>query len=279
MSYSKGCKPSTPAKVAHRVSFAGHPAASAPLAASADLSAFAPPVMDQTKTGSCTAHSIAGATYTALAAAGTPLGFVPSPRTTYACTRALERSASTPSGELPALEDTGAELQDVATVIGSIGVKPMVPPTPEGANSDVWSGNVNEEPDFAAIEQAAAVLLTGEYKIDPSDASAPQLVAAAIQAGIPVWVAAFVDSAFEQFGANDIAQAPNANDPNGGGHAIWLKAFRTNAQGDLEFLIQNSWGNWALNGCVWASTAWLKSVWEAWPIAITATRVASTSAS
>ena len=271
MSYSKGCKPSTPAKVAHRVSFAGHPAAAAPLAASADLSAFAPSVMDQTKTGSCTAHSIAGATYTALAAAGTPLGFVPSPRTTYACTRALERSATTPSGELPALEDTGAELQDVATVIGSIGVKPMVPPTPEGANSDVWSGNVNEEPDFAAIEQAAAVLLTGEYKIDPSDASAPQLVAAAIQAGIPVWVATLVGAAFEELGPNDIAQPTPTSDTTAGGHALFLKAFRTNAKGQLEFLIQNSWGNWAADGCVWASTQWVQAAWELWPTPVTVT--------
>lgn len=273
MNYSKGCKPSTPAKVAHRVSFAGHPAAAAPLTASADLGAYTPARLDQTRTGSCTAHSFGCSCYTALAAAGSPLGFVPSPKTTYACTRAIERSAVTPSGNLPALQDTGAELQDVATIASSIGVKPMVPPTPEGANSDVWSGNVNDEPDLTDVEQAAAVLLTGEYKIDPSDPKAPQLVAAAIQAGIPVWIATFVDTAFEQLGPNDIAQAPNTDDPNGGGHAIYLSAFRTNAQGEIEFRIENSWGtSWADNGAVWASTAWLKSVWEAWPMTVTVTK-------
>jgi hypothetical protein len=110
----------------------------------------------------------------------------------------------------------------------------------------------------------------GEYSI-PVDSSAPNLVALCIDSKIPVQVGFFCDSAFESLTPSQVAGAPNQNDPSGGGHAVYLYGYRTNAQGEFEFRLRNSWGNaWCDVGDCWVSTAWLLAAWELFPIAVKA---------
>lgn len=276
MPYAKGAKPSHPSKLAAKKAAALHPAIAALLAASVpasvDLAPFEPPRLDQGQTGSCTAHSLSGSTSTACRKAGHQVGFEPSPRETYATTRGIERANSTPAGQpLPLLTDSGAEPADVFTACAQFGIAPMQGPTPDGRNSDVWSDadtsaqppNVNSEPDANQLQQAGTTLVTGEYAISPSDANISDQVAASLAAGFPVYVATFVDTAFEQLQPGQVAQPPNQNDPNGGGHAIYLSGYTTNPDGSRTFILTNSWGiGWCDNGRCLVSEAWLKACWE-----------------
>lgn len=284
--FARGAKRSTDAKVRHRISAQLHPLigqrVKAGINGSGSLSSFAPPIFDQGQTGSCTAHSFSAAAVIAFASAasqgrGSPLVFVPSPRELYAATRALERAAATPPGhELGPLTDSGAELADVAQVAREYGLRGMQGPTPDGRNSDVWSpndtslapANVNDEPAVAELEPAAATLIDGEYSVSTGTSDSAETMAAAIDVGIPVWAAGFVDSVFEQLGPGDVAPAPNMNDPRGGGHAFVFPDYRTSGKGELEFLLRNSWGTgYAQSGSVWVSTAFALALWEAWPFA------------
>jgi hypothetical protein len=199
--------------------------------------------------------------YTACVQASTPLGFVPSPLTEYAVTRSLERAASVaPGATLPELTDSGAELADAIEAGATYGICPMV-----WVPSDVTPDNITNEPNFEALEVAATRIVTGAYRIDPSDPSASDLMAAAIVAGYPIYAGFFVDSAFENLGPSDVAQVPNQSDPNGGGHAVFLAGYRTNAAGAREWLLVNSWGTgWANSGTVWCSEAWREAAWELW---------------
>lgn len=276
MRYGKGLKRSTPAKVAHRLGAHLHPRIAAALAAGPRGSADLTPCqrLDQGQTGTCHAHSCAAAIWTAFQAAGKPMSFVPSPRTIASCTYADTRALSTPQGQpLPPLTDDGAELQDDANAVKTWGVAPIQAPTTDGRFSDCENDppdNVFPEPDPTQLQIGAADLISGEYAANV-DATLPNVVAASLDAGIPVWIGFFVDSAFENLGPNDIAQPPNTSDPNGGGHAVYLSGYRTNSAGQIEVRLQNSWGpNWADNGAVWCSTAWLLAVWDAFPMAVTA---------
>ena len=47
----------------------------------------------------------------------------------------------------------------------------------------------------------------------------------------------YLDTAFEQAGPSTVIGAPNQADPTGGGHAVYLSAYRTAADGSFEFLL------------------------------------------
>lgn len=272
MKYGAGARRSHPAKVAAAKPGASHPVVAAALAvglgASASLMGNVPSRLNQGQTGTCTAHS-----YTASVTTACPsLGWVPSQCVQYSVTHGIERAATTPPGQpLPPFQDNGAELADAIAAGATYGVCPMQGPTPDGRNSDVWgpidapNPNVTQEPDVVRLEAAATTIITGAYHIDPNSPNVSDLVAGAISSGYPIYVGFYVDSAFENLGANDVAQPPNQSDPNGGGHAVFLAAYRTNAAGKREFLLVNSWGtDWADNGTVWVSEAWLAATWELW---------------
>ena len=87
------------------------------------------------------------------------------------------------------------------------------------------------------------------------------MCAAAIASGFPVFVGFFVDSAFEQLSPGQVAPAPNENDPNGGGHAVYLSAFKR-VNGKRLFTLTNSWGNWCDNGQCLVGDEWLAKVWD-----------------
>lgn len=279
-----GAKRSHPAKLARRVDLAlAHPVVSDRLATglpkSANLSGSMDPPVNQGQSGSCTRGSTSLSWSCAFRAAGKPLGFIPSQRVGYAVTRALERAASTPPGQaLPALQDTGAELADVYHADATYGVLPMlVQATPDGRFYDLWTdadtgagtGNVNDEPGFAQLEQAGTRLVSGPYGIDPTAQNAAASIAAAIASGIPVEIAGFVDSAFMSLTKGQVMGAPNQSDPNGGGHAIWLWGYDTMADGSLVFTLRNSWGaGWCDGGNCLVGPAFIASLWEAWPVAV-----------
>lgn len=255
----------------------GHDSALAPLPASADR---LPPWTrtDQGLTGSCTWHALAIVVLVACLMLGTPLGFVPSMVAGYAATRAKER----PDPSVP-LEDVGADPEIVFLVAARYGVRPMkAAATPDGRFSDIWSAedvadipnaapaNLNDEPEEADLDAADATKILLDvipHRIDPSDPRASDLMAAALDADIPlpIYACGFVDTAFMRLGANAVAGAPDRTDKSGGGHAYAFSKYRTNAHGEREFFLENSWGKtWGTGGGAWVSLAFIRAQWAMW---------------
>ena len=261
MSYGKGLRQCPADKIAHRTQLR------AQAAIKGDGQLAPCPRMDQGQSGTCHAHSLAAAVWCALTASGVTPSFVGSPRQLAACTYADVRGPGSP---MQPLQDTGADLQDDSTALATWGLAPIQAPTSDGRFSDVEAdpaSNIFPEPDLSRLELVQQ--LSGEYAI-AVDANAPRLVASCIDAGIPVQIGIFVDSAFESLTAEQVAQPANQRDPNGGGHALYISGYRTNATGQLEFRVENSWGSsWCDGGACWASTAWLLSAWELFPVAVT----------
>lgn len=234
-----------------------------------------PPPLDQGQTSTCFAHSLAMGIYGALKGS-----FLPSPKEIAACTYALARSRATPMWmPLPSLLDVGADLQQCADVLTSIGIAPMTGPTSDGRNSDVENDppdNVFPEPSLSRIERTTRV--DGEYVI-PVDDAAPTLAALCLDARIPVQVGFFCDHAFQALVPGSIAPIPDTSDPNGGGHAVLLRGYSTDSEGLLEFHVRNSWGsNWCDGGDCAVSAAWVSAAWELFPVAVSlpsANRVAA----
>ncbi len=224
--------------------------------------AFLPARQDQSQTGECTCHAMSAGLYASCAARGQPLGFAPSQRALYALSGAIERAAMTPAGQaLPVLQDNGRELADVVTAVASCGVKPMRDPDAT-RNSDATTDNCTEEPDLGDLEAADVEKLAGAHVLSVGDVAT---ACAALDAGCALYIAFFADTAFMNLGPNDVAGPTDQNDPNGGGHAVILADWRTNAAGAVEFLLVNSWGSgWAANGCVWVSPAFFQAIWECW---------------
>lgn len=272
MSYSLGLLRPDPAKSAHRLHASLHASIDASATPKGAASLTPCERIDQGGTGCCHACSGVAVTWTACNAAGKALAFVPSPRLLASCTYADVRAAANPAGQpFPPLQDTGADLSDDARALATWGIAPIQAPTSDGRFCDIENdppNNVFPEPDTSQLQIAGSNLIAGEYQI-PVDANAPKLCALALDAGIPIWLGFLCDSAFQALGASDIAQAPNQSDPSAGGHAVYISAYRTNASGQFEWLVQNSWGSgWADNGAVWASTAWLEACWMLWPMAV-----------
>jgi hypothetical protein len=218
--------------------------------ASTDLSPFAPAVMDQGQTGSCTGHGTSGSVYTTCAKAGKPLPFVPSPKGIYDVARCIDRAPNA-NGSLPALTDSGAAPNEVARAITEWGIRPTQAPTADGRNSDCDPSTINDDPTWLDIEQDLKLKLTGEYTINSTGQALIQDVCLALQAGYAIGIAIFVDMVFEDWTpAQAPLGTPNFNDPDGGGHWIYLIGFRTDSKtGKKIFKFRNSWGtSWGNNG-------------------------------
>lgn len=210
-----------------------------------DLSRFAPYVMDQAQTGSCTGHAIASAAYLATRADKGPLGlpFVPSPKGIYTLERCLERSgASTP------LTDSGAMISDGMLVLSSWGVSPMKQ-LPD-RYSDVDPESVNDEPDFLGLEQDARTLLVGAHPITSTGDQLAEDVMTALSAAFPVVLGVPGGSdAWQNYtsGVLDSIAAPLD-------HCVYILG----GDGDT-FTIRNSWGaGWGEQGNVRVSRRFLE---------------------
>lgn len=271
----KGLHAPDPVKLARRTHLMrGGIVAQATPTGAADLGPFLGPRYDQGQTGTCHAHSAVAAITCARNALGRGLPWVPSPLLLASNVYADVRSATTPASlPLAPLVDSGADLSDDATALATWGVGPIMALV-AGRYSDVPDDAPGvpfpEPPDPKANPEltiAGENLIAGEYQI-PVDDDASRLCALALDAKIPIWLGFFCDSAFEELGPNAIAQPPNQSDPRGGGHAVYLSAYRSGPDG-YEFRVENSWGpRWAAGGAVWASSAWLRACWMLWPMAV-----------
>jgi hypothetical protein len=238
-----------------------------------DLSQWLPPRKNQGQSGSCTCHSFSAAVTVACGPAGVSVVDA-SPHVLYSLSGRLEA----PDG---ALQDNGRQLLDVWAAFQAHGLAPQHGPTPDGRNSDVWTdadtggsppGNVNDD---ATAEQIAAA---GQCRpkltlsnLDPTEADVEDQVCAAISAKMPVWLGTEVGQQFQTLTGDTEAQPDSVpNDPNGGGHALFIVAYRTLPDGSREYRVINSWGDsWDENGECWASGAWVRGCWELHAIGVT----------
>ncbi len=201
----------------------------APTVAPRDLRPFACKVLDQGQSSSCTGHGTATGVFTAAAAAGAPLGWIPSPCGIYTLAVALERGDPLKGP----LQDAGAEPNQVARALTEFGIRPM---RDQSAATDCFPANgVLAEPTLDELESEGEHCYVGWYEIANADEAR-----IAIAAGAPVGIGTFVDSHFMQW---DPSKAPlgrmNTSDPNGGGH--WTVLLAAGPAG-APFVLRNSWG-------------------------------------
>lgn len=293
--YELGLKPSTPSKVAHRrpvavqapmgqrMGWVGHPAVTRHLSSSGpstkvSVARFTPrltPINGRKGSlnqngGSCSAHSYAAALYTAAAAQGKPLPWLPSPDFEYKATRAIERGAL--GGPLYELADTGAELADAERAAAEYGAVPFGTPSSDGKYTDVDLATINAEPAPVLLQEAGLTLVTGPYKIDPADPNLFAILKACLAAGIPLWVGFYCDLSFQALRPDQVATAPIVSDTpvqGEGGHAVFLsEADDSNSSLGPVATLENSWDDWCNGGTCLVGLDWLKSCWEIWPVLI-----------
>lgn len=261
----RGCaKPAVPPHLV-KLSFRMHAAAqgTAP-PASVDLreTGLIAAVKDQGNSSSCQGHSCSGATESAFALAGAPLGFTPSEIDPYRGARSVDRARRS-SGAFAPLTDDGALTEDVLSYLAEFGIRPRsVARTSDGRNSDVEPATVNAELSLSDLEVDAQRLIVGPYAINPTASDAESLVQAALASRIPVRVDAFVDTAFEDWSPGQApALAPNTSDSAGGGHAIYIVGYAPGL-----YIIRNSWGTSAGDGGDYlVSPEWIRAAWGLYP--------------
>ena len=212
---------------------------------------LASPVTDQGRTGSCTGQGTSCFVTTSFANLGIPLVSPLSPRVTYQLGRAVDR-------ESPAfpLEDRGAAPNSVVRALGLWGC------VLEHETHDVCSGDsavkyledhVNDEPKLGEIIKAGRRRLIGFNSIDDADPAKVLHFCQSLASGHALGVA--VDA------GNDMFQGFNGDgvldycgsDPD---HWVAIIDYRTTSNGEVQFLLQNSWGVdlWAPTGRAWVTS-------------------------
>ena len=221
--------------------------ASKPIGASAipdsvDLRPFAPQVMNQLNTSSCTGHAVSEAIATSLAKAGRPLVFVPSPKGIYDIGRCIDRV----NRSIP-LTDAGAMPNQIMRGINEYGVRPIQAPTSDNRYSDCEVATINNEPKLNDIKQDATSIVLGQYSIGSTYSQRVTDICLALANGYAVTCSVSAENATWQnwVPANGPlgAQSPIALD-----HYVWIIGYRT-VSGKRIFRIRNSWDvNWGDNG-------------------------------
>ena len=268
MRRGRGLKPSTPDRIAHRSSILG--AKRLIVALSGGCILDAPAVVNQTGYEVCWGASLAAGLWTSCNASHKPLPWLPSVLDIVSMGYSLIRARANPTGPLPPLADTGAELQDGDDVIATWGVtasQPFVGDT----NCDLPPydpASPIPEPDTLQAELMAQRLVVGPYS-EPVDSAAPQTVAQCLDSGVAVWVGGLVGAAVQAIQPGQIEQPTPESDPTAGGHARFIRGYRTVAGGHFEYLVRNSWGaSWCGSGENWASEEWLLAQWNLFPLAV-----------
>jgi hypothetical protein len=208
-------------------------------------------ILDQNNSGSCTGHGTAQALYTSYGAAARPLPFCPSPRVLYATVRMLELQSSS---EL--LTDSGAMPTDLITVVNKWGISPMKAPTPDGYNSDVWSGNVNNKVTLLDLETSGLALQVEPHRVDETASDFATQLQLSIYADTAAGVGIFVDTMnFMSYDGSAPVWKINRSDPNGGDHWIAVTYYYTDSTNRLIFGGPNSWGTGYGKAGHWEMTA------------------------
>jgi len=251
--------------------------ARASLSGAADLTSFGPAaVLNQSNSSTCWAHSLTTCLFRRMNVLGkspvlqSPLYFAQTMYATY-------RATATPAGALPPLQDQGAQLDDAdacAAKWGSVrfqaqqqGVNTDVPATTDADGNPIPIPELTVPNAFAGVPKAFA----GEYDVTP-DGNAPETVAACLDAKISTWLGGPVSSSLDNLQAGQIEQPCSAADAEGG-HAREVMAYRTvtvNGVAQLQFKIQNSWGDWCEGGYSWASAGVISGAWSLLPFQVTA---------
>lgn len=230
-----------------------------PPSASLKSATFAGPgVLDQSISSACVGHAIVGAIETHLAATGKPVPHH-SPFCVYDWARCEERVQEMPPGlPLPALLDTGSMPSLAMRGVTQFGVclyerRPTDP------------GAVNDEPELAQFEDAAAFALLGWSRIDATGTERVTQMRAAIAAGYPVCRAIQCDEVFEEY-RGGILGAPSS--PILGGHYIYDVAYTT-FNGSTVFESANSWGlRWGEDGFFRSSEAAIQASSDIYVMAV-----------
>ena len=260
----KGLHRSSPERVAHRLGAIHLLGSRAPPKGQAALTTL-PSHLDQGQTGTCHAHSFVACLWSALyAKLGRAPAYLGLPCMLASCTYSSVQRGNWTGGPLAPLVDTGAQLQDDVDAAASWGLSPIrLLPT------DVpQSGRHFPEPVVSELVEGSADIIGGEYAIPVGPASAV-VVAQCLDAGVPVLIGFLCDSAFEEDSAATVRGTPDTTDPRAGGHAVYLSGYRTNADGELEFRLENSWGDaWCDGGGCWVTVSFVEACWSLWPMAV-----------
>lgn len=205
---------------------------------------FAPAMLDQNRTSSCTGGATGAAATCDLAANDTPLGFVASPRGIYDNGRSIDRVPD-PDGSLPPLTDDGAEPNMVMRGISEWGVRPMRGPTTAGENYDCEPSNVNDEPKLDELEEEATHVLLGEYGITSTGKQRVIDMQTALAAKKPICAAiAGGSDTFQEYMGGVLGPIGLDLD-----HYIWFYGYEVLSDGSVVFFGSNQWGtSWGEQG-------------------------------
>jgi hypothetical protein len=246
---------------------APHPVtAAAPFPPAADLRLWTPSCFDQGETETCFAHASATLVFVALAAAGKPLLWVPSPlgiaRNTYC--------EEQPTG---LLQDVGADMGDVMTSLSREGVRALGP-LAMGRYSDVTPQVITRRPTLADDEQSARELVLGTEQLQPLALDfVPQIATSVANLRCGVSVGIHASPAFQKYKIGDPAIANTNGFTDTDGHDVCALGYRTNPQtGELEIWLLSSWSNaFGDAGGAWVTASWLMGggALEAWRFAVT----------
>ena len=225
------------------------------------------PRLDQGGNGTCGAHAGSAGVYIALAAAGNPLGWVPSQADLYKLCLCIGRGGPDADGTWSKLEDTGVQPSWITTALQFFGCRPMTTATvkdPDDAaprRSDCDAASIPDEPRFNDVRTDAQVLLEGKYAITGTASQRGAKTRSALGSKLPVRIGSFVDSKYMEWNSEEPYDRANLWDSNGGGHEQLIVSCRKNLKTGLyEYEIQNSWGDgWCLDGYVWVTENYLES--------------------
>ena len=268
-----GLLPGDPAKKIVRAPASDHHvvrAALSVLKGEADLVPVAPRRLNQFETPLCWAFSAVTVLYIRRQTKGTPESLM-SPLFFAQVVCAMQRGLTYPSGQMPPLIATGADLDTADSIFGKWGASPFIGNgvTDVPQNTDKLGRPILPELDENTVQAAQSRLFTGPDDITP-DGNIGDTAAACLEAGIPIWIGGPVDG--PALSALQIGETEKAA-PNGDGHARALAGYKTvpvNGTKYRLFHIINSWGSdWCEDGCSWAEEEVLQCLWQALPFEVT----------
>jgi hypothetical protein len=224
------------------------------LASAASIENFMKGIYNQLQTSSCTGWAFAQAIMLRIAVLGLNIP-LPSPEAIYVFGRAIARQQAGQDATTP-LTDSGAQPSLIVQGINQWGA-------PSSAAWPFDPNTINDEPNFAELEAAAAFLIQSCNRISSTGAGRLQDVRHALASGYPVIIGTAVDEAFENYmgGTNKKTGLPNvvtAPDPSKvlGGHMLHLVGYDANSL----FRGVNQWGtSWGDRGLFWADESWITS--------------------
>jgi hypothetical protein len=222
------------------------------LPAEASIDRFAPPIWNQGGTGSCGGHGTAGAVTTTFAAKGPALPYPADPRMLYTLARTVDRA-----DPATALRDAGTTPSALVRSIAQWGIT-LENETAGGrsaldADYTLWlQEHVNDEPKLGELQAANTRPNVGFTGIWDEGKAKCDAVCASIVDGYAVMGA--VEAGSAAFQGYDPSRGPLDFTGSNPDHWVYFTAYRTDANGEIQLLMRNSWGLlWTPSGCAWCT--------------------------